>query len=449
VSTYPATDVSRNPARKRDDRSNICSENHTRRIELHCGLIRMNLTEFTKALVLSLALSSSSFAQSQFADDYHPVPALPGQTRAPLADQSPRLIITEFNNEVDSPYGIAVLPDGRMLITEQPGRLRIIDSGGSLSAPIDGLPEVFQFRGNGLNDVTLDPDFKNNRLIYFVYTPPPNISTEGMEPDEISPLITGRVLRARLSDDEAKLEETEVILEARARRLVFGTDGTMYIPVAGAGPKRSLAQDLSAIEGKVLRINPDGTIPEDNPYVHRPGANPAVYSSGHRDPSGAAIHPGTGKLWTVEHGPRGGDELNIIEAGNDYGWPTISYGREYSQEPIGDGLTRAPGMEQPAYFWTPSIAPGSLLFYNGEKIAHWKGNAFVSTLSGEHLVRLVLNGDRVVAEERLLVGREQRIRTVAQGSDGDLYLAVTGLGGGGQLLRITQKPPPNMFGDLE
>ena len=204
----------------------------------------------------------------------------------------------------------------------------------------------------------------------------------------------------------------------------------------------SEAQDLGAVGGKTFRINRDGSTPEESPFLNRADALPSVYSIGHRDPEGAAINPLTGELWMVEHGPRGGDELNIIRAGNNYGWPVISYGNEYTTEPIGDGLRVKQGMEQPIYYWVPSIAPSGLLFYTGDLFPEWRGDLFVGALSGEHVARLVLNADRVVAEERLLVGRGQRIRDVRQGPDGALYLLTSVRGpvsAGAVLLKVVPK----------
>ena len=258
-----------------------------------------------------------------------------------------------------------------------------------------------------------------------------------------SPFGIYRIARARLAEDGSGLKNVEVVFQAGGRRLVHGPDDTLLATMSGAQSTRnsliSEAQDLSALGGKVHRINRDGSIPEDNPFVEHAGALPSVYSLGHRDPEGAAINPSTGELWMVEHGPRGGDELNIIRSGNNYGWPVISYGNEYTTEPIGEGLRAKKGMEQPVYFWVPSIAPSGMLFYSGDLFPEWRGNLFVGALAGEHLVRLVLDGDRVVAEERLLVERGSRIRDVRQGPDGALYLLTSVRGpasGSAELLKV-------------
>jgi glucose/arabinose dehydrogenase len=396
-------------------------------------------------------------AQTMFFDDYRPAPAYSWQTRAALADQSPRLDVTELSSELQGPYGIAFLPDGRAIISEMAGRIRIMDSEGNVSAPVQGLPEVWSSSpGAGMRDLALDPDFATNRLIYFVYAAMPEGDLEGLDNEQRGEFSKRYTARARLSADYSRMSDVEHLIEAAARRLVFADDGTLFLTTDAATAIRDRAQDMAMLEGKVLRINPDGSIPEDNPYVGRNGVHPAIYAAGLRDPSGAAFHPTTGELWTVEHGPRGGDELNIIRPGSNYGWPVISYGRDYTRAPIGEGMTAREGMEQPVYFWTPSIAPGSLMFYTGDAIERWKGNALVSTLSGEHISRLVLDGERVVAEERLMHGRGQRIRTLAQAPDGSVYMLTNAMPGppsaatgASYVYRITVRTVQNPFGALE
>lgn len=388
----------------------------------------------------SAPMIEAAQGQTFFVDDYVPQPAYAGQTRAPLANQSPRLIVTTVTARLENPYGLQFLPDGRMLVSELPGRLRIVSPDGAVSAPLEGVPAVWAFRSSGLQDLVLDPDFASNRLIYFAYAAPPNGAAAPEPNADFAASAERFVARARLADDSSGIEDVERIFEANARRLAFGPDGKLYMTTPAAADERPQAQDLRSIGGKVLRINRDGSLPDDNPL---PDAHGAVFAYGFRDPSGAAFNPRTGELWTVEHGPRGGDELNIIRAGRNYGWPVITYGREYSEDPVGDGLTARAGMEQPNYFWSPSIAPSSLEFYTGTLIPQWTGNAFVSTLSGEHLARLVLVGDRVVGEERLFVGTEQRIRTVRQGPDGAVYLLIADVKG--RLIRLTPKPVTNPF----
>jgi glucose/arabinose dehydrogenase len=411
----------------------------------------------TTALMSLLSLSVSVQAQTTFADDYSPTPMFPEQTRASLATQSPRLIRTELVTGLTRPWGLAFLPEGRMIITEVPGRMRIVDTDGGLSEPLTGLPPMRAYSSYGLSDVILDPDFNSNRVIYFTYILPPNGEggngtdeehahytelyknwrTLTDEEKKALPRGSRHVARANLSKDYKSLENVENILEVNARRMTFSPDGTLLITTEGAGG-RNEPQDLTHSSGKVFRINPDGSIPKDNPRFNQAGALPGLFALGFRDPSGAAINPDTGELWTVEHGPRGGDEINIIRAGKNYGWSTISYGRNYNKSPINEGVPSKKGMEQPVYFWVPSIAPSSLNFYTADLIPEWKGNLFVSALAGEHLSRLVIDGGRVTHEERLFVGFGQRIRYVNQGPDGALYIIIDGAGG--SLVKITPKP---------
>ena len=248
---------------------------------------------------------------------------------------------------------------------------------------------------------------------------------------------TRTVARGRLSADDTRLEDVQVLLEAPVQRFVFGLDGTLFATTPLAGPVDA-PQQKNLPQGKVLRINPDGTIPDDNPWTGEAGTHPALFAVGFRAPQGVAIHPPPGDLWTIENGPRGGDELNIVKAGRNYGWPVISYGRNYDTSPIRNGESAQDGMEQPIYFWSPSIAPSDFMFYTGDMFPEWKGNIFVAAMVGEHLSRLVLFGNRVVAEERLLLGLEHRIKDVRQGPDGALYVLTDA--DDGLLLKLTRKP---------
>ncbi len=328
---------------------------------------------------------------------------------------------------LDHPWSVAFLPDGRMLVTERPGRLRYISRDGRLSAPIGGLPEISARGQGGLLDVILDPGYANNRVIYFSYSEP-------------GPGGAGTaVARARL--DGNRLTRLKVLFRMAPKantgqhfgsRLVIGRDGHLFITIGERG-QRARAQDPSVNRGQVIRINRDGSIPKDNPFVGRAGHRPEIWSFGHRNPQGAALNPATGRLWIHEHGARGGDEINIPQAGKNYGWPVISYGRHYSGAKIGVG-TRKAGMEQPIYYWDPSIAPSGMAFYTGDKVPAWKGNLFVGALAQQMLVRLTLDGQKVVKEERLLKDLGERIRDVRQGPDGYLYVLTDA--SDGRLLRI-------------
>lgn len=410
--------------------------------------------------VFSLTPSSWAVLQSDAARgstqpivDYQPTPAFQNQTRAP----APR-IASSYKTEVLTtglvqPWSLAFLPDGRMLVTERPGRMRIIAPDGTKSAPIDGLPAFKTIAAEGLHDVLLDPDFARNRTLYFsYYAPLPNDEPPTLQgwidwlklpagEHEKQPYGFERVASARLSKDERRLENVKVILEGGNRRLAFAPDGSMFVaaaPPAGGGiPVDEEPQRLGNTYGKVLRILRNGKIPRDNPFMRRAGVRPEIYAYGLRDIEGAAIHPQTGELWTVEHGPRGGDELNVVRPGRNYGFPIISYGREYSGELINGGKTQQEGLEQPVYFWTPSIAPSGLLFYTGDLFPEWKSSVFVGAMAGKRLIRLELDGERVVAEEALLVERGKRIRDVRQGPDGALYVLTAEAEG--ELLRLTPR----------
>jgi len=325
-----------------------------------------------------------------------------------------RFRVVTLTNALEHPWGLTFLPDGRMLVTERPGRLRIFGSDGSLSAPLAGVPAVAADGQGGLLDVALAPDFAQSRTIYLSYAEPGDGGRAGTS-----------VARARLGDNG--LESVQVVFRQEPKvsggahfgsRLVFARDGNLFI-TTGDRQNRPFVQDLTKLQGKVVRIRPDGTIPPDNPFVNREGVRPEIWSYGHRNIQGAALHPETGQLWTVEHGARGGDELNAPKAGKNYGWPVITYGRDYSGEPIGVGQ-RKEGMEQPVHYWDPSIAPSGLMFYTGDRFPNWKGNLFVGALGFQLLARLELDGERVRAEERLELNR--RIRAVVQGPDGFIYV---------------------------
>ena len=329
-----------------------------------------------------------------------------------------------------NPWSMAFLPGGDMLITERPGRLRIVRNGSLLADAVPGVPEVFAQGQGGLLDVALHPDFASNRLLYLSFSKP---NAEGSE-------ATTAVVRGRFENDS--LTNVEEIFEAVSRgrghygsRLAFDRDGFLFITVGERQvPSRGdleahPAQDISNHHGTVNRLHDDGRVPADNPFVDRPNARPEIWSYGHRNPQGLAIHPETGDVWITEHGPQGGDELNLIRPGLNYGWPVVGYGVNYgSGTAIHEG-TRRDGMESPVHFWVPSIATSGLLIYTGDKFPEWRGNFFAGGLAGQQLARLTMDGQRVEIEETLVHGLG-RIRDVRQGPDGYIYLAIDARRGG-------------------
>jgi aldose sugar dehydrogenase len=318
---------------------------------------------------------------------------------------------------LEHPWGLAFLPDGRMLVTERPGRVRIITPGGQLSKPLSGVPRVLASGQGGLLDVALDPQFADNRLVYLSYAEPQEDGTAG------TAVARGRLLDNRLEDMRVIYRQHPLVKGNLhfGSRLVFARDGTLFVTQGDRFNYREQAQDLSSGLGKIVRINPDGSLPPDNPYMKDPNGRPEIWSYGHRNIQAAALHPDTGQLWTVEHGARGGDELNHPEAGKNYGWPVITYGVDYSGVSIGEGTAKA-GMEQPVYYWDPVIAPSGMTFYSGDAFPGWKGSLLVGSLTPGGLVRLTLKEGTVVQEERYLGHLRQRIRDVRQGPDGLLYL---------------------------
>ncbi len=329
---------------------------------------------------------------------------------------------------LENPWGMAFLPDGRMLVTERPGRLRIVTGDGKLSAPLTGVPAVYARGQGGLLDVEIDPDFASNRLVYLTYAEP--------GPDGAGTSAA----RGRLTD--AGLSDVQVIYRQRPKveggghygsRLVFATDGALFITQGDRMDYRERAQDLTMGMGKIVRIHPDGRIPIDNPFIDHATAQKEIWSYGHRNVQGAARHPETGQLWTVEHGARGGDELNHPEPGLNYGWPVITYGRDYSGFRIGEGNVKS-GMEQPVYYWDPVIAPSGMAFYTGDRYAGWAGSILIGSLSPGGLVRLTLADGRVTEETRYLGEIRERIRDVVQGPDGFVYLLTDSRAG--RVLRV-------------
>jgi glucose/arabinose dehydrogenase len=363
-------------------------------------------------------------------------PAFPGQTRAPAVRSRTELLVTEVAAGLELPWAIAFLPDRRMLVTEKhAGRLSIVAPDGRRSPAIAGVPPVDGRGQGGLLDVELGPDHARTGLVYWAY----------YEPREGGNGLT--VARGRLVDGaQPRIEGLEIVFRMQptidsalhaGARLVFAPDGTLFVTLGDrfVSEGRRQARELGSHLGKIVRINPDGSVPKDNPFVQRAGARPEIWSSGHRNILSAALD-GRNRLWIVEMGPKGGDELNLIEAGKDYGWPTIGYGEEYSGERA-HASTQGPGMEQPVYYWDPVISPSGMIIYSGDLFPEWKGNFFVGGLSSRALVRLVVENDRVVGEERLLTDLGARIREVVQGPDGALYLLTDAPDG--KLLKVTPR----------
>ncbi|GAW42005.1 Soluble aldose sugar dehydrogenase YliI precursor [Brevundimonas sp. SH203] len=347
-------------------------------------------------------------------------PAFAGQTRAPGVKTEQAMAHTVVASGLVHPWGLAALPDGRWLVTEKPGRLRLITAEGQIGAPVAGLPAVDARGQGGLLDVIVGPDFVRDRMIYWSYAEP----RQGGNATSVA--------RGRLSDDGSRVENVQVIFRALpvydgdkhfGSSLAFDPTGHLFVTLGERSdkPMRPQAQDLGSHMGKTIRINADGSVPADNPFVGHAGARPEIWSLGHRNVQGVAIQPGTGAVWTIEHGTRGGDEVNIDKAGLNYGWPDAAYGVEYAGGRINAGATQAPGTEQPVYYWDPVIAPGGATFYQGAMFPGWNGNLLVAGLKEKHIARLVIQNDRVIGEERLLTDLGERIRDVAVAADGAVW----------------------------
>ncbi|MEP6596811.1 MAG: PQQ-dependent sugar dehydrogenase [Ginsengibacter sp.] len=361
-------------------------------------------------------------------------PAFEGQTRIAGVKTSTAFEGKVLTDQLNKPWGIAVLPDGRLLITEKEGTMRIATTTGNLSSPVTGLPAVNAAGQGGLLGLTIDPSFSDNRMVYWVFsenTPEGNLTA---------------VAKGKLSADEKKIENATVFYRATPAynssnhyggRILFDKSGNLFVSTGERADleTRPQAQYLNSALGKVLHITTDGKPAAGNPFSNNAGARPEIYSYGHRNVQSLAFHPETGDLWEAEFGPRGGDELNLIQPGKNYGWPTITYGLEYSGEKVGEGFTQKPGLEQPVYYWDPVVSPSGMTFYSSDSIPEWKNNLFIGCLSGNHIVRLVIKDNKVVGEERLLADQNQRFRAVMQGMDGALY-AVTEEG---RLYRIGKK----------
>jgi glucose/arabinose dehydrogenase len=412
--------------------------------------------------LLSLSFAASPDRAQVKATDYPPPkPAFAGQTGAPAPEKpSPALKVDTIVTRLNNPWSMALLPGGEILVTERTGEMRIVNKDGVFHRPLADVPGVKVIGAGGLHDVAIDPHFSENRLIYFTYFAPPAGEEPGVWPgaayarfnslslDErrAHPIGTERLARARLSDDEKSLENVQVLLDGLERRLLFAPDGKLFVTGAdrsslydtkGDPATHQVADEsiLRTYTGRVARINPDGSISKDNPFAGTSGVPAETYSYGHRDPEGLAINPITGDLWLDEHGPMGGDEINIIKPGKNYGWPNVSYGRQYSGEVVGNGAQAKEGTEQPIYFWYPDIGPSGMLFYTGDMFPDWKGNVFIGALYGKFLIRLVIDGNKVVGEEHLLGDLGQRIRLTLQAPDGSLLV----LTDAGNILKITPK----------
>lgn len=348
-------------------------------------------------------------------------PAFTGQTRiGSVATAASSYRATVLTSSLASPWGVASLPDGRLLVTEKAGQMRLVTTAGAVSAPITGLPAVNAAGQGGLLGVCLDPEFASNRLVYWSFSearPGGNLTAIG---------------KGRLATDERTIEAATVIYRAEPAyngtlhyggRVVFDRTGNLIVSTGERSDlaTRPQAQVATSALGKVIRITKTGQPAAGNPTFAQAGARPELYSIGHRNPQGLAIHPTTGEVWQSEHGPRGGDELNRLRAGANYGWPTITYGIEYSGQPIGSAIQQSTGLEQPVYYWDPVVSPSGMAFYTGNRIAEWQNNLFIGALSGQHLLRLVIDNNQVVGEERLLASEGQRFRDVTQGTDGALY----------------------------
>ena len=361
-------------------------------------------------------------------------PAFAGQTRIAGVTTKTPYETKMLTDKLDRPWGIVALPDGRLLVTEKKGTMRIVSTTGSVSEKITGLPEVNDSGQGGLLGITIDPDFATNRMLYWTFS------------DKTKEGNLTAVAKGRLSSDESKVENATVIFRATpghkgnlhyGGRILFDKQGYLVFSTGERSDleTRPQAQQLNSANGKVLRITTDGKAAPGNPFANTPNARPQIYSYGHRNVQGLAFHPETGDLWENEFGPLGGDELNLIQPGKNYGWPIITYGMEYSGDEIGTHIGQKEGLEQPVYYWDPVLSPSGMTFYNGTAIPEWKNNLFIGGLSSTHIARLVIENNKVVGEERLLKEENQRFRDITQGTDGALYTVTDG----GRMYRIGGK----------
>jgi glucose/arabinose dehydrogenase len=358
-------------------------------------------------------------------------PAFNGQTRAPGVKTKTAIIATVIASDLKSPWGLCVLPDGRFLISEKEGTMRILKANGQSDKTITGLPAVVAQGQGGLLDVNIDPAFSSNRMVFWDY------AESGAGGYALA------IAKGKLNANETKIENIQVIYRAKpaykgtlqyGSRILFDKQGNLFVSTGerSGNDIRMKAQDLGAAIGKVIHITKEGKPVAGGPFAGTAGALPEIFAYGFRNPEGMAWNPTTGELWEAEFGPRGGDEVNIIRSGNNYGWPVVTYGIEYSGSKVGDGIQQKEGVTQPIYYWDPSISPSGITFYTGTAIPEWKGNLFLGGLGGSHIARLVIVNNKVVGEERLLKDKGERWRALTTGKDGALY----GVTDGGKMYRI-------------
>lgn len=370
-----------------------------------------------------LVFSRPSFAQTDQKEAPQQEPEFPNQTRAPNLKTQSSFSVDLLTNQLSFPWGLDFLPNGSMIISEKPGRIRIVSKEGKVSSPIKGVPDVRYEGSGGLFDVKLSPDFESDRKVFWTY-----VSTKNGE-------AMNQVATGTLSPDETTLQNVKVIYEIEpisdgrfhfGSRLLFDSSGMLLVTFGDRFRNgREKVQQLNSALGKIIRITPEGKPAPGNPFESQTEALPEIWSVGHRNPQGLAFHPVTGEIWEAEHGPRAGDEINRIVKGSNYGWPIVSYGIEYNGSPVnGTGLTQKDGMVSPIYYYDPATAPSGISFYSGKLIPEWKNNLFVAMLRGMHIARLVLDPDsgHVLGEEKLLTEEKQRFRNITEGPDGALYV---------------------------
>ena len=377
-------------------------------------------------------VSAQSVETGKPSADYQP--AFTGQTRVNEIKSRTAINASVLNSKLESPWAISEMPDGRFLISQKQGSMVILSKDGKLEKTITGFPKVDPSGQGGLLDVTLAPDFTKSRLVYYAYA----------EPQDMGVLLA--IAKGKLSMNETTLENQTIIYRATpahtgklqyGSRIVFDKNGDLFVSTGERSDKsiRVQAQYLNSSLGKILHLTPDGKAVPNGPFAKTADARPEIYSYGHRNPDGLAIDPNTGELWEAEFGPKGGDEVNLIKPGKNYGWPIVTYGTEYSGQKVGDGIQHKDGMTEPVYYWNPSISPGTIAFYNSSVIPEWKGNLFVGALGGSHIIRLVIKNNKIVGEERLLEDKNERWRDMVQAKDGAIY-AVTD---SGKLYKIEKK----------